>query len=218
MSIANASRPTIYVATWTYAGPDKEAGLSESIAHAVAASHESGHNDCARLSRRCEYCPDWRHGRPRVPGSNIQWSIARSVDGVFMALSNARVGIDAEVISNNIGDQMPYARVLAGVPTRLENDVVWEQAWTRLEAIGKATGLGLALDLGSLTVKADGSRADYDSRSFSLLYPWGMERYSVTIAVEGSSRFTRLKVFSLAKSPGCHRLVRWVDALSASHS
>lgn len=78
------------------------------------------------LRRLCPHCASTAHGQPRVPGQHI--SLAYAPGLVVVALANAPVGVDVEV----------DGAAPEGFADRL--------AWTRVEAMLKATGQGLQRD------------------------------------------------------------------------
>jgi phosphopantetheinyl transferase len=83
----------------------------------------------SRVVRLCPWCGSDRHGRPIVLGSAAAVSIAYAVDLVAVAWSSVGpLGIDIEVDGPAVGE---YGDV---------------RAWTRIEALLKATGEGLRRD------------------------------------------------------------------------
>jgi 4'-phosphopantetheinyl transferase len=106
------------------------------------------------------HCPDCcrPHGRPALPGSGIEVSIAHSGDRVAVAATRAGpVGIDVEFIDPLMGVNDLIPRVLApeerqfpslGTPAR------FYRMWTRKEAVLKATGDGLRVPLSHVAVSA----------------------------------------------------------------
>lgn len=76
-----------------------------------------------RVGRLCPHCGSSRHGQPRLIGSDLVGSISYADDLVVVAWGPAAVGVDIE---RSGGDSGPDLR-----------------AWTRLEALAKADGLGL---------------------------------------------------------------------------
>jgi phosphopantetheinyl transferase len=83
----------------------------------------------SRVLRVCPWCGSDRHGRPAVLGSAAAVSISYAADLVAVAWSpSGPVGIDIEVDGPAVGE---YGDVLA---------------WTRIEALLKATGEGLRRD------------------------------------------------------------------------
>lgn len=99
------------------------------------------------VDRRCEQCGR-PHGRPRLPGSGLEASVAHSGDLVAVAIAAAgRVGVDVEHVA-----ALPDAALLASVCTDAERVQVrtptdFAAYWTRKEAVLKATGEGLSTDM-----------------------------------------------------------------------
>ena len=82
-----------------------------------------------RVVRLCAWCGSDRHGRPVVLGTTATVSMAYAGDLVAVAWSTSGpVGIDLEVDGPAVGE---YGDV---------------RAWTRIEALLKATGEGLRRD------------------------------------------------------------------------
>lgn len=79
----------------------------------------------ASVVRQCPQCGSTEHGRPFLVGSDLQVSIAYAGDVAAIAWGKSPVGIDLELATATPPD---------GVEVR---------AWTRLEALGKAAGVGV---------------------------------------------------------------------------
>jgi len=79
-----------------------------------------------RVMRLCPRCGSDAHGQPRLVGSDLAASIAYAGDLAVVAWGAGPVGVDVEVDGPPVG----------GVGDRA--------AWTRLEALAKADGRGLA--------------------------------------------------------------------------
>jgi len=82
----------------------------------------------ARVVRLCPRCGSSAHGQPRLVGTELRASIAYAAGLVTVAWAEGPVGIDVE----------PDGPPVDGVGDRL--------AWTRTEALAKATGHGLVTD------------------------------------------------------------------------
>jgi 4'-phosphopantetheinyl transferase len=119
------------------------------------------------FDRTCRQCGK-PHGRPAIKGGRLELSIAHSGDLVAVAVATAPVGVDVEQLEGRArppggGDPDALARLvladderaaLAAVPSpgRARAFLV---AWTRKEAVTKATGDGLRAAFGDVVVAAD---------------------------------------------------------------
>jgi 4'-phosphopantetheinyl transferase len=123
------------------------------------------------LDRTCRRCGK-PHGKPAIKGSRLELSVAHSGDLVAVAIATAPVGVDVEQLEGRArplggdGDPDALARLvladaeraaLAAVPPsgRARAFLV---AWTRKEAVTKATGDGLRAVFTEVIVAADRGR------------------------------------------------------------
>jgi 4'-phosphopantetheinyl transferase len=121
-----------------------------------------------RFDRTCAQCGE-PHGKPVLAGGGAEHSVAHSGDLVAVAVARAPVGVDVEQLDGrprplgDDGDPEALARLvlsaaeraaLAGVPAagRARAFLV---AWTRKEAVTKATGDGLRAAFSEVVVAAD---------------------------------------------------------------
>ncbi|WP_327737855.1 4'-phosphopantetheinyl transferase superfamily protein [Streptomyces nojiriensis] len=114
--------------------------------------------DLVRFDRRCRYCGG-PHGKPRVPGAAVKFSLSHSGGRVVLALAeHAEPGVDVERISpRRIGQlaprvlSAPELRDLEAVPPA-DRPAAYHVYWTRKEAVLKAVGRGLSSPLRGITV------------------------------------------------------------------
>ena len=123
------------------------------------------------FDRTCPQCGR-PHGKPAVRHGDVEFSVAHSGDLVVMAVATAPVGVDVEQLEGRTrplgrdGDPDALARLtladteraaLAAVPPpgRARAFLV---AWTRKEAVTKATGDGLRAAFRDVIVAADHGR------------------------------------------------------------
>jgi len=121
-----------------------------------------------RFDRTCGQCGE-PHGKPVIEGASVEHSVAHSGDLVAVAVARAPVGVDVEQLDGRPhplggdGDPEALARLvlsaaeqaaLAAVPPygRARAFLV---AWTRKEAVTKATGDGLRAAFSDVVVAAD---------------------------------------------------------------
>jgi len=121
-----------------------------------------------RFDRTCGQCGE-PHGKPVIEGASIGHSVTHSGDLVAVAVARAPVGVDVEQLDGRPhplggdGDPEALARLvlsaaeqatLAAVPPsgRARAFLV---AWTRKEAVTKATGDGLRAAFSDVVVAAD---------------------------------------------------------------
>jgi 4'-phosphopantetheinyl transferase len=143
-----------------------------------------------RIERVCAHCGG-RHGKPRVVGADVRFSIAASADRVAVAVTRgAEVGVDVEQVNPDLEVAELTADVLSPAERGASSPVGLLTYWTRKEAVLKATGDGLHVPLSDLTVSGPGeppALLDWGgtSRRFQLydLHPGA--GYLATLAVLG---------------------------------
>ena len=122
-----------------------------------------------RFDRTCARCGQ-SHGRPVIAGGGPGHSVAHSGDLIAVAVAGAPVGVDVEQaeerrhLLGGDGDPEALARlvlseaeraVLAAVPPG-DRARAFLVAWTRKEAVTKATGDGMSVAFSEVVVAADG--------------------------------------------------------------
>ena len=122
-----------------------------------------------RFDRTCGQCGE-PHGKPVLEGAGVEHSVAHSGDLIAVAVARAPVGVDVEQLDGRPhplggdGDPQALARLvlspaeqaaLAAVPPpgRARAFLI---AWTRKEAVTKATGDGLRAAFSDVVVAAGG--------------------------------------------------------------
>lgn len=91
------------------------------------------------------------HGKPYVAGDGPHFSLSHSSDVAVVAITNGgRIGVDIERVRPDLGiDGFTRGFFVAAEVARIESlptgsrTRAWFQAWTRLEAVAKASGKGL---------------------------------------------------------------------------
>lgn len=121
--------------------------------------------DVPAVVRRCEHCRG-PHGRPRIPGSGVSFSLTRSGDLVAVATvrnGGGVVGLDLERRSAARSARPVPDDVLApgehADTGRAQDDdpSLLLRTWTRKEALLKATGRGLVVPMHAVHVSSSGS-------------------------------------------------------------
>jgi len=109
------------------------------------------------IERTCAWCGDACHGKPRVPGDALSFSVSHAATFGVVALSrDVCVGADVELPSSRFDDlianealaasEMAEYMTLSGIPRR----TFLVDRWVAKEAVLKALGVGLAIDPVSL--------------------------------------------------------------------
>jgi 4'-phosphopantetheinyl transferase len=105
-------------------------------------------------------CPDCLrpHGKPTLPGTQWEASISHSGNLVAVALSTAGpVGVDVELIDEALPLEELRPQVLSAAEAAVrayDTPGTFFRAWTRKEAVLKATGTGLRVPMTRMTVTA----------------------------------------------------------------
>jgi len=131
--------------------------LAAVLLRAVAGRTTGVEASAVVVDRTCDSCGD-QHGRPRLPGTDLQVSISHSGDVVAVAITPAGpVGVDVEQIESGHSDLV--TTVCTGSELRHVGTAADFYAyWTRKEAVLKATGEGLRRRMTSIEVTAPGAR------------------------------------------------------------
>jgi 4'-phosphopantetheinyl transferase len=147
------------------------------LAKTVAARYTGQKATAVRLDRTCTECGE-PHGKPRVVGADLELSVSHSGDLIAVAAANgAPLGVDVE---RNDGrrDTEALARFILGEAERPEaaaDPRAFLRAWTRKEAVTKATGDGLRVPFTQVIV----SGADEPPRVIAWPYPEPPDRVSL---------------------------------------
>ena len=141
------------------------------LAKAVAARYTRQSAAYVRLDRTCSECGA-PHGKPRVVGTDLELSVSHSGDLIAVAASKgAPLGVDVERDEGR-RDSDGLARFILGEGERPQEagavePRVFLRAWTRKEAVTKATGDGLRVPFTQVVV----SGADEPPRVVAWPYP-----------------------------------------------
>ena len=121
-----------------------------------------------RFDRTCRECGK-PHGKPALAYGDLEHSVAHSGDLVVVAVARAPVGVDVEQLDSRAhplggdGDPKALARLVLSDAERTALAAVhlsararqFLVAWTRKEAVTKATGDGLRASFSDIVVAAD---------------------------------------------------------------
>ncbi len=132
---------------------------------AILASYQEIPAESLLFTTTCAWCGDPEHGKPRLQDSGgLNFNLTRAGALALVAVAHeAEVGVDAEptdravdwrTIARRALSQDERAQVEATAPEL--RDALAGRLWCRKEAVAKATGLGLALNLKTWTARPDG--------------------------------------------------------------
>ncbi|TDB86556.1 4'-phosphopantetheinyl transferase superfamily protein [Actinomadura sp. KC216] len=117
-----------------------------------------------RFTTDCPHCGG-THGKPRLPGSSVDFSLSHSGDRVVVVLTEgAEVGVDVEQENDRDIDRLadmvlaaPERTALAAMEDKRHG---FHRYWTRKEALLKATGHGLAARMTDIHLSPPGEPAE----------------------------------------------------------
>jgi 4'-phosphopantetheinyl transferase len=129
------------------------------VSRLVLASRLGIPADRVPLDRRCETCGA-PHGRPRLQGDRITFSVSHSGDRVAVGfIQDALIGVDVEAVQRSFRPEEMSDAVLAPMEQAelarypaAERPRAFLSYWTRKEAMLKATGAGLTAHLPGVVV------------------------------------------------------------------
>ncbi len=118
-----------------------------------------------RVGRRpCPRCPDPAHGRPRLefPSTGLDFNLSHCGAHWLLAVTAERpVGVDletarpaADLWTTSAAVMSPTElRYLGALPDEAARTAAYYRAWTRKEAVVKASGVGVVADLRAVDVR-----------------------------------------------------------------
>ncbi|GGV11988.1 4'-phosphopantetheinyl transferase [Actinomadura cremea] len=112
------------------------------------------------FTTECPHCGA-DHGKPRLPGHDIDFSLSHSGDRVVLAVAEGvRLGVDVERESDRDIDRLaemvlsaPERETFTALPAERRKRA-FHSYWSRKEAILKATGHGLAAPMSAIRLSA----------------------------------------------------------------
>jgi 4'-phosphopantetheinyl transferase len=132
---------------------------------AILASYQDVPPEALLFTTTCAWCGDPEHGKPRLQDSGgLNFNLTRAGALALVAVAQeAEVGVDAEPLDRAV-DWRAIARRALSREERAEveatdpamRDTLAGRLWCRKEAVAKATGLGLALNLKTWTARPNG--------------------------------------------------------------
>ncbi|WP_156219145.1 4'-phosphopantetheinyl transferase family protein [Actinomadura litoris] len=119
-----------------------------------------------RFSTHCPHCGA-SHGKPRLPGHRVDFSLSHSGDRVVLAVTEgADIGVDVEQESDRDIERLAEMvlaaaerEVLAALPPERRRSA-FHAYWSRKEAILKATGHGLAASMSAIRLSPPDAPAE----------------------------------------------------------
>ncbi len=119
----------------------------------IAAASSTGVDASAvTVTRTCDRCGG-QHGRPRLPGSGLHASVSHSGDLVVVATTAAGpVGVDVERIGGYPSSGMRRSVCTSAEQAFVQTAEDFFTYWVRKEAILKATGAGLRMEMSNVVV------------------------------------------------------------------
>lgn len=118
--------------------------------------------DRVAVERTCPTCGE-PHGRPRLPGGELEVSISHSGGLVAVAVTaTAPVGVDVEEAREL--DATALAAQILAPGERADGLDGFFTLWARKEAVVKATGDGLRVRFNQVAIGADGRVRSYPGR------------------------------------------------------
>jgi 4'-phosphopantetheinyl transferase len=133
----------------------------------VAARYLGTEPATVTVARDCAHCGDPAHGRPRLAGADLDWSVSHTDRWLLIAVVGAGlVGVDIEGAAPTLDvDGLARAtltdverRAWTGLPGPARRTGLL-RAWTRKEAAMKLTGLGLRAPANQVDVHGATARA-----------------------------------------------------------
>jgi 4'-phosphopantetheinyl transferase len=135
------------------------------LAKTALAGYTGGRPDGISFDRTCAECGQ-PHGKPVIGGGDLQHSVAHSGDLIAVAVAGAPVGVDVEQLDGRArplggdGDPQALARLVLADGERIALAAVRPSAraraflvaWTRKEAVTKATGDGLRVSFSDVVI------------------------------------------------------------------
>jgi 4'-phosphopantetheinyl transferase len=118
------------------------------LAKQVIARRTGGAAHAVMFDRTCADCGG-THGKPRVAG--VEFSVSHSGDAVVVAVADAPCGVDVEELAGE-RDVAGLSRLVLGEGEQAADEREFLRAWTRKEAVTKATGDGLRVPFSQVIV------------------------------------------------------------------
>jgi 4'-phosphopantetheinyl transferase len=167
---------------------------------ALAKTALSGYLGCEareiRFERACPNCGG-PHGKPQVKDTGLEFSVSHSGGLVVVAVAQSPVGVDVEQIRGELSSELVTAAMADSEAAALAAMAPHRRlscfltAWTQKEAVAKATGAGIDLNLEDVVVfPSDPPRLMAWPRSDSpqkvALFTQTASRYTASLAVIGT--------------------------------
>ena len=162
LSLLDATERTRHAAFRRSADRERYAAAHIGLRHLLSAYLGQDPAEIVLGREPCPLCPE-PHGRPRVPGADLHFSLSHSGDLVLFAFGRTPVGIDVEHLTDiDQADEVAsvlHPRERAELAALAGDDTArlaaFGRCWCRKEAYLKGTGTGLAVPLDATYVGAD---------------------------------------------------------------
>jgi len=131
---------------------------------AILAAYQEIPPESLLFTTTCAWCGDPEHGKPRLQDSGgLHFNLTRAGSLALVAVTReAEVGVDAEPLDRAVDWRAIARKALSqdersqvGAAEPGQRDSLAARLWCRKEAVAKATGLGLALNLKTWTARPD---------------------------------------------------------------
>lgn len=139
---------------------DRDRGLAaHALLRRVLAEVVGGKPAEVPFGYRCAGCGSIQHGKPYLPGREVEFNLSHSQDRVVVALAPAGVAVGVDVEGRRDVDWVALRRSVFGDGEWLrtersgEPDVERARLWSRKEASIKASGHGLTMPMRSVEIE-----------------------------------------------------------------
>jgi 4'-phosphopantetheinyl transferase len=131
--------------------------------HRVLAGYLGIAPDEVVIDRTCARCGDPDHGKPRLPGGQLEFSTAatRDIAVIAVASGGVRLGVDVEpvgAVDATLAGRLPDSLFTEGERQAVADGALTpETLWLRKEALSKAIGTGLVAEVATLDIQNAGA-------------------------------------------------------------
>jgi 4'-phosphopantetheinyl transferase len=141
-------------AAYRRAADQQRFAVGSALAKSAVARRLGTSPSVVKFDRSCAECGRM-HGKPRVAGTEL--SVSHSGDAVLVAVADAPCGADVEELSGR-RDVAALSEFVLGAGEQAGDEREFLRAWTRKEAVTKATGDGLRAAFSQVIVAGEPPR------------------------------------------------------------